>query len=125
MWSYTTDPASYTAQYTTWGSLPRFEVPNKKVAVEPFPLTEKKAEVKNGVLAPLNQSALTALRVVFWSPGYEVGSKVYVRTKLQTGSIYAREIFKVEGREFILIPEEEVILLDRGDTLQYSSSEQK
>lgn len=91
---------------------PRFDVPNKKVAVEPFPVVEKRAEIKGGVLAPINQSALTGLKVVFPSSTYEVGATVYVRTKLQTGSTYAREIFEVNGTKFILIPEEEVILAD-------------
>lgn len=110
MWSYTTYPIY--PIYTPY--TPRFEVPNKKVAVEPFPVVEKKAEVRGGVLAPMNQSALTGLKVVFGSPAFVEGTTVYVRTKLQTGSTYAREIFEVEGRKFILVPEEEIVLLDRG-----------
>lgn len=97
--------------HANFENLPRFVVPNKKVAVEPFPHVEKRAEVRNGVIAPMSQSALTPLKVVFASL-YQEGSVVYVRTKLATGSTYAREIFEVEGRKFILIPEEEVVIAD-------------
>lgn len=108
------DP-QYRISYYPWvPPQPRFEVPNKRVAIEPFPVTEKKAAVQGGVLKPMDQSALTGLKVVFGSPSFPEGVTVYVRSKLATGSTYAREVFEAEGRRFILVPEEEVVLLDRG-----------
>jgi len=102
-------------QYTFTPSVyvfpPRFSVPNKRVAVEPFPPAPK-AEVKGGVIAPMNQASLTGLRVVFGSPNLPVGNLVYVRSKLQATTTYAKEIFEVEGQRFILIPEDDVLLVD-------------
>lgn len=91
----------------------RISVPNKKVAVEPFPATETKVTVKGGVMVPINQASLTPLKVVFDSDTYKTGFVVFVKTKLSTGSIYAKEVFEAFGERFILIPEEEVILVDR------------
>lgn len=98
--------------------LPRFDVPNKRVAVEPFPTTERKAEVRGGVLQPMNQSALTGLKVVFPTTALGEGFLVYVRTRLATSSTYAKEVFEVEGRKFILIPEEEIVLVDRTPVVE-------
>ncbi len=94
---------------------PRFNVPNKRVAVEPFPVTEK-AQVKGGVLQPMNQSALTALRVVFGNASYAVGQVVYVRSKLATTTTYAKEVLEIEGQKFFLLPEEEVLVVDSVPT---------
>lgn len=89
----------------------RFNVPNKKVAVEPFPETAK-AEVKNGVLQPMNAAALTPLKVVYGGGAYWTGQTVYVRSKLRQTTTYGKEVFEVDGKKFILIPEDEVLLVD-------------
>lgn len=90
---------------------PRFSIPNKQVAVEPFPPAAK-AEVKGGVVVPMNRSNLTGLRVVFDSGAYQVGWQVFVRSSLSYSTTYGKEVFEVEGQKFILIPEDQVILLD-------------
>lgn len=90
---------------------PRFTTPNKRVAVEPFPPVTK-AEVKGGVIVPMNQSNLTGLRVVFGSASFGEGWLLYVRSKLQSTTNYAKEVLEADGRKFILIPEEDVVLVD-------------
>jgi hypothetical protein len=90
---------------------PRFTTPNKRVAVEPFPPAPK-AEIRGGVLAPMSQTSLTGLRVVFGSASFGEGWLLYVRTKLQGTTTYAKEVLEVDGRKFILIPEEDVVLVD-------------
>ena len=94
----------------------RITVPNKKVAVEPFPEGNTKATVKGGVLQPINQASLTPLKVVFSSDAYKEGSVIFVRSKLGTGHPLAKEIFEAFGKRFILVPEEEVVLVDRNPT---------
>lgn len=96
-----------------YDSTPRFHVPGKRVALEPFPAATKKAEVKGGVLVPLNQAALTGLRVVFSSDGYNEGQVAYVRSGLPQTTSYAKQVYEVAERKFILVPEDEVLLLER------------
>lgn len=93
---------------------PRYRVPNKKVAIEPFPATEKKAEVRGGVLAPMNQSSLTPLRVVFGSEEFRKDEIVWVRSHLPSTTTYGREVFEVGGQRFILVPETDVLVVDRN-----------
>lgn len=82
------------------------------IPVEPFPEAPK-AAVKGGVLQPMNQGALVRLAVLFPTKNYYVGQAVYVRSKLAQTSLYARDVFEVDGKRFILIPEDEVILADQ------------
>jgi hypothetical protein len=90
---------------------------NNRVAVEPFPEASK-AEVKNGVLQPMNTAALTPLTVVFgaeisdFDEGLLPGDVVYVRTKLRNSTTYGKEVFEANGQKFILIPLEEIVLVD-------------
>lgn len=90
---------------------PRFVVPNKRVAVEPFPDVPK-AQVKGGVMVPMNGSSTTGLKVVFASGPYLEGQVVYVRSKLKDGSTYGKDVMEVGGKRFILLPEEEVLVVD-------------
>lgn len=96
--------------------LPRFNVPNKRLAVQPFPSTERKNEAKGGVIKPLNQAELTPLRVVFGSDFAPAGAIVYVRSDLPLTTAYAKPgvAYEVDGQKFILIPETDVALIDRG-----------
>lgn len=101
--------------YATYAvPVPRFTVPNKKIAIEPFPAGQAKAEVRGGVLAPINQAALTPLRVIFGSDIVDAESVVYVRSNLPFTTSYGKEIFEAEGKKFILVPETDVVLIDRG-----------
>lgn len=99
----------------------RFAVPNKQVAVEPFPAAPK-AEVQGGVLRPMNQAAVTPLRIVFPSEGFQVGHIVYVRSKLPHTTTYAKEIFEVSGKQFILLPETDVLLVERPESSDATST---
>ena len=95
--------------------VPRFIVPNKRVAVEPFPVTDKKSEVVGGVLRPMNAAALTRLKVVFHSEMAPAGSFVYVRSKLASTTTYGKEKFEIEGKEFILLPLEEILVTEEAE----------
>lgn len=94
-----------------------FVVPNNMVALEPFPATAQKVEVKNGVIAPLDHSLLSRLKIVFmpteamesWPEEYDY-THAWVASKLQTVSTYARNVYDVNGTKFILVPISEVLL---------------
>lgn len=93
---------------------PRFSVPNKRVAVEPFPETAKdRNRVRGGVLEPMGDAALIKLKVVFGSDDYLEGQYVYVRANLATKTTYGKEVFEAEGRKFTLIPETDIVLVER------------
>lgn len=95
-----------------------FYVPQGRVAVEPFPATSK-TEVRGGVLQPMNQSSLISLFVVFDGNAKDgplsPGDKVHVRSKLAHTTTYAKDVFEIEGKKFILIPEEEVLVVELRD----------
>jgi hypothetical protein len=91
----------------------RFIVPNKRVAVEPFPAEVKQTTVKNGVLAPMTESSLVKLKVVFGSDEYPEGYSIYVRRTVAQKTTYGQEVFEAEGKRFILLPEAEVVLVER------------
>lgn len=84
----------------------------KKVAVTPFP-PKPKSEVRGGVVAPMNAANLVALTVeVDGDHGIPAGHRVYVRSRLAYTSTYADEVFELYNRKFILIPLEEVLVIE-------------
>lgn len=100
--SYTVDGFSY----------PRFTVPNKHIAVEPFPSQSLEKEIKGGVLVLKQKGSLQQLRVIFGNEDYAIGQAVYLRSERYTAT-WAKEVFEVEGVRFIVIPETEVLLVNR------------
>lgn len=107
----------HTITTTNWYATPpleRFNVPNDKVAVEPFPKEE--ASVVNGVMVYANAAALKALTVIFSSPDYKAGDKVYL-SKTLAHSLYSKNKFEVDGKTFILVPKGEVLLHERTGVL--------
>lgn len=90
----------------------QFTVPNKRVALEPFP-TSTGTEVVNGVLRPKNQAALIGLKVVFGNDQFHEGAICYVRADKNRTTLWGKEVLEVDGKKFLLVPEEEVVLMDR------------
>lgn len=91
----------------------RFIVPGKKVAVEPFSTNAIKTETRNGVLLITQKLSLERLKVIFDGGGRNAGEYVWVRGTLATNTNYGKEIFEVEGQKFILINEDDVVLVDQ------------
>lgn len=81
------------------------------IAVEPIPPRTTEGTVKNGVLQPVTRSALVAVKVVFDGRGVEAGDIAYVRSNLDRTTAYGKEVFEIEGKRFIVIPEEEAIVV--------------
>lgn len=86
---------------------------NKKIAVEPFPTTETKSEVISGRVVIKQRNELTALKVVFETdvdeePCLDPGDVVYVRGDLCKHQL-AKEIFEMDGKQFILIDASTVV----------------
>jgi hypothetical protein len=101
---------------------PRFGVPNKQVAVEPFPAQAKdRNRVKGGVLEVANSSNLVKLKVVFSSESFQEGQYVYVRSKIAQSTTYGQEVFEAEDRKFILLPEHEIVLVERYPESAYAT----
>jgi hypothetical protein len=87
----------------------KFFAPNGRVAVEPIPQTAR-TEAKHGIIAPMNQAGIVPVKVLFDSDEFEANTTVYVRTRINTTTTYGKEIFEAEGKRFILIPKDEVVL---------------
>lgn len=89
---------------------------NKKVAVEPFPNDARAPEVKNG-LALTSRHRVVALKVIFSSMTnkdggayYPAGSTVWLKASESEAS-WAKEIFEIEGKSVILVPEEKILMV--------------
>lgn len=90
------------------------------VAVEPFPKLHNGKTLKSGIAMVDRKVTLQRLNVVF-SPQYVMGTptpraqitdqnSVVVRSDLTVHS-FAKEVFELDGREFILIPIEHVLMV--------------
>jgi hypothetical protein len=90
---------------------PRYQVPNKCVALEPFPAVQN--EIVNGVLRPKNQASLVALKVIFGNETFTEAQVCYVRYGRNQTSLWAKEVLEVGGLKFIVVPETEIVLVDR------------
>lgn len=102
------------SQIAYWGP-PRYDVPNQKVGLEPFPPEEANA-VQGRVLKPMNTQALQALRVIFGNERYAAGSICYIKASHRRQSLWAKEVLSVDGLDFIHVPETEIVVSDRYPT---------
>lgn len=90
---------------------------NENVAVEPFPTNQVEKEVRNGLAVIKQKSSLQPLRVVFpdfLGDEYPTGSTVYVRAD-QCVATWAKDVFELNGKKFILVPKNQVILVEKDN----------
>ena len=90
---------------------------NENVAVEPFPTNQVEKEVRNGLAVIKQKSTLQPLKVMFsdfWETEYAVGSTVYVRAD-QCVATWAKDVFDLNGKKFILVPKNQVILVEKDN----------
>ncbi len=89
----------------------RFSSVNKQLAVEPFTTTATTSRVVNGIAVIDSKITITGLKVVFGSERFPTGSTVYLRTDVINKHVWSKEIYTLEDKRFILVPEDAVILL--------------
>lgn len=82
------------------------------VACSPFPAQHMEKVIKGGFAMVDKKVQLQELAVVFQSadPDVEPGDKVWVRGDAVTQP-WAKEVFTVDGREFILVPAQYLLLV--------------
>lgn len=102
--------------YNVINPSPNFRSVNKKVAVEPFPSTSIETKNRAGFTTVIQKTELIPLKVVFSSLtpqglGVDPGHVVYVKGET-TQHQWAKEVFELDGKKFIFIPEESVVLVD-------------
>ncbi len=85
------------------------------IACSPFPAQHMEKVIKGGFAMIDKKVQLQELTVVFRSsePSMNAGDKVWVRgdTVIQP---WAKEVFTVEGKDFILVPANMVLLVKDG-----------
>jgi hypothetical protein len=100
----------------------------KWVACTPFENPETKTDVKGGLVFITQKNELSKHKVVFdnhdrnlfgsgGGESYSAGDTVWVRGEMFKHQ-FAKEIFEVEGKKFILIPTD-LILVKRRETEDY------
>lgn len=82
-----------------------FAVPNKSVALEPFPTLAVEKQIKGGFATAKQKEALYGLKVVFGDEegNYQPGMTCYVRGE-HTPHDWVRKIYEVDGKKFIIVP---------------------
>ncbi len=91
---------------------PRYGVLNDRVAAQPFPAQEVKKKVVGGLLEFKIQGSLQGLRVIHGNAKISAGSVIYVRSDCNTTTTWGKQVLSAEGLEFILVPEDAIILVD-------------
>jgi hypothetical protein len=83
---------------------------NKFVACSPFPKMYVEKVISSGMARVDKKVNLQELKVVFSSESLISGQKVLVRGDTVTQH-WAKEIFSLEGLEFILVPESAIMVV--------------
>ena len=94
-----------------------FTINEKTIALTPFPKEARALEVVNGI-AKTARHKIVELSVVFNALGYPfpptpVGSKVWLRAS-DSEAPWAKEVFTVENKEFIIVPVDRIVLADKS-----------
>lgn len=89
---------------------------NKQVAVEPFKTRANQVKVQSGFAESATRDGLLPLKVVFSSMDTTIpysideGKTVWVRAELSIQAL-AKRVYEIDGKSFILIPLEQVVLV--------------
>jgi len=87
---------------------------NKVVACTVFPKQNIEKTIKGGIAMIDKKVNLQELTVVLDSDsGFRPGQKVYVRGD-QVVQNWVKEVFTVDGKEFILVPESVIMVVTNG-----------
>lgn len=87
---------------------------NKKIAAEPFKPVTTTSKVVNGIAMLETKLTLIGLKVVFGGDLAPEGSTIYVMAD-SANAKWAKEKYTVEGKEFVLVPEEYVLLVAKEE----------
>lgn len=90
----------------------KIESVNKVVATEPFKEIAAKQKVTGGIAVIDNKVSLVPLKVVFSSPLFTAGDIVWVHGDVVSKHRWAKEVYRVNEHEFILVPEEFVMVAE-------------
>ena len=83
---------------------------NKTIATEPFAKTSIEVNVKSGFSTINQKLTLTALKVLVGNERIQKGSLVYVPADAFKHQ-WAKMVYKLDDMEFILMPEDFVLLI--------------
>ncbi len=92
---------------------------NRRMAVTPFSSTSIEVKTNKGFAHVMQKSALIPLKIVFDfestgdMPTLLAGDTVYVKGDAQAHQ-WAKEVFAVDGKEFIFLPVEFAMLVRRA-----------
>lgn len=90
---------------------------SKRVATEPFPAGPQGPQIVGGFAVAASKNALVPLKVAFdsWTTSDKVieGTTVYV-TSDAADQPFAKVVYELDGKKFILLPEERVVLYHPG-----------
>lgn len=98
---------------------------NKLIACTTFPKMNVEKRVNRGLVMAEHRVSMQELTVLFASEAFAKDSKVYVRGDRITQP-WAKEVFTFEDKEFILVPEAEVVFSKvtyNGPAFTYTSTQ--
>lgn len=106
-WDNSTSTIAYSYEV-----LPYTKTLNKLVACTPFPKVHSEKVVKSNFALVEAKVTLQELTVVFQSESLAEGTKVYLRGDAIVNK-WVKEVFTVDDKEFILVPESAIQLVVR------------
>lgn len=87
---------------------------NGHVACSPFETTSLKISVDRGLAIHTQRHELTKLAVVLdYGTVYNAGDSVFVRGECMKHA-YALAVYEIEGKKFILVPEDQIVAVEAG-----------
>lgn len=87
---------------------------NKNVATKPFEKKEIESTVKSGFAKITQKHSLTELDVIFGTNNIFHGCKVYVNSE-NFKMPWATRVYSLDGQDFILVPEDFILLVKRPE----------
>lgn len=97
---------------------------NKKIACVPPEQKGAELKVAHGMAVIQHRSSLMALRVVFGNEGgISPGFTIYLPEQLKQQP-WASQVYEINGQKFILVPEEQIVLVDETTPSRENSQPQ-
>ena len=90
---------------------PGFYSANRRIACEPLESLALETQSRSGFQVVKQKTSLFKTRVVFGNERFMASTWVYVRGDVVTAP-WAKEVFEVGARKFILVPEDAVQLVE-------------
>ncbi len=86
---------------------------NKQTAVKPPQIQAATQRVTHGIAIIDSRVTLMGMEVVFDSAVARAGDTIYVHSNVVNSHKWTKEIYDVDGQQFVLVPDDMIVLVNR------------